>query len=82
MFSVNIWEMNHSAATEYKKKRALITGRGGKEAVFLAKDEMAFCNMKVQLKRYARSMEIYCIRMKFTLCVKNRHKIYQVMSHG
>lgn len=47
MFSVNIWEMNHSAATEYKKK-ALITWK--KIAVFLERDEMAFCNMKCSLK--------------------------------
>lgn len=47
MFSVNIWEMNHSAATEYKKK-ALITWK--KIAVFLKRDEMAFCNMKCSLK--------------------------------
>lgn len=53
MFSVNMWEMNHSAAIEYKKK-ALITWK--KTAVFLERNEMAFCNMKAQLKRYVRSM--------------------------
>lgn len=79
MFSVNIWEMNHSAAVEYKKKKALITWK--KIAVFLERDEKAFCNMKAQLKRYVRSMEIYCIRLKFTLCVKTQHKIYPVISH-
>lgn len=52
-----------------------------KIAVLLERAEMAFCNMEAQLRRSVRSMEICCIRMKFTLCARNQHKIYPAINH-